>query len=135
MDHSPIFQAESEDRRQLIITLSIPENEIIKIERLDEVGERFDVPDREFAALVGDHDVGDLLSVLEQVCVTENFDGDGDLELDDIEIELDDEFGPVVVRRVMSHRLILNELRKLMLGRLLRRASLTVRRSTQRSIH
>lgn len=131
----PKTQAETHSCRQLIITVSIPENEIVRVETFDEIGKRSAVPDRDFAALVGDHDVGDLLSVLEQVYVSEFYDANGDLELDDIEIEFDDELEPVVVRRVTSHRLIRFELRKLILSRLLRRVSQATRRLTQGSIH
>jgi hypothetical protein len=134
-EQSPTIQAKNPDRRQLLITLSVPENEIIRVETFDEIGTRVGLPDREFAALVGDHDVGDLLSVLEQVYVAEFFDVNGDLELDDIEIEFDDELEPVVVRRVTSHRLIRFELRKLILSRLLRRVSLASRHLTQGSVH
>lgn len=133
-ERPPAIEVESPDRRQLIITLSFPENEIVKVESFDEIGTRFDVSDREFAALAGDHDVGNLLSILEQVYVAEFFDANGDLEIDDIEIEVNDELEPVVVRRVTSHRLIRNELRKVILSRLLRRASLAARGLTHGSI-
>ena len=134
-DRPPAIQAGNPDHRQLLITLSVPQNEIVRVETFDEIGKKVGLPDREFAALVGDHDVGDLLSILEQVYVAEFFDANGDLELDDIEIEFDDELEPVVVRRVTSHRLIRFELRKLILSRLLRRVSLAARHLTQGSNH
>src|SRR5215472_8222537 len=51
---------------QVVITLSVPGNEIIKVEALDKSGRRHALGTDEFASLAGDSEVESLLPVLEQ---------------------------------------------------------------------
>lgn len=126
-EQQPEEQVGNLEGRQLIITLSFPEGEIVRIEFFDQSGRRYQLLDREFAALVGDYDVEGLLPVLEQAYVAGFYDANGDFEPDDNESEFDDDPEPVVGRKAASRRLIRREVRKLILGRLLRREFLKVR--------
>jgi hypothetical protein len=111
------------DSRQLVITLSVPDNEIVKVETLDKSGKKHKLPDEDFATLVGDYDVEDLLPVLEQAYAAGFSDANGDVfESGDSEEESDDDdLEQVVIRGVASRRLIRRGVRKLILGRLMRR--------------
>jgi len=111
------------DSRQLVITLSVPGNEVIKVEALDTSGKKRTLHDEDFATLVGDHDVEDLLPVLEQAYVAGFSDANGDVfESGDDEDDADDnDFEQVVVRGAASRMLIRRGVRKLILGRLVRR--------------
>jgi len=50
-------QLDGIERRQMIITLNIPESTIVRIEALDKSGRRYDVQGGEFAALITDYEV------------------------------------------------------------------------------
>jgi len=112
-------QASRRQSRQLIITLNVPESAIIKIEALDQSGQRYDVPDGELASLVGDYIVEGLHPVEETAGFPGLHDVDGDFELCDFEDEFDAELGPVVYHGVENRRLIPRDTRKLVLGHLL----------------
>jgi hypothetical protein len=124
---SPIKKPEG---RKLMLTLSVHAGEILRVESVDEYGEKYDVPDVELAALVGDYDVEELLSALEQICVYRYYDEDDNFDFDDTEIKFDDDLKPVVVGRIVSHRLIRDGIKKLILRRLLARVSDTERSQT-----
>jgi hypothetical protein len=124
---SPTDQIEAAESRQLIITFSGPENEIIRVEIFDESGKLHDVSSAEFAALMGDYDAEEFFSALEQVYSSSLYGEDCDFELEDSAFQFDDDFEPVAVRRVTGHRLIGQEARKLVLSRLVWRAFLIAR--------
>jgi len=111
------------ETRQLVITLSVPDSDIIKVEALNKSGKRHKLPDEEFATLVGDDDVEDLLPVLEQAYVAGFSDANGDVfeSGESGEESDDDDLEQVVVRGVVSRRLIRRGVRKLILGRLVKR--------------
>jgi len=121
------------DSRQLIITLSVPDNEIIKVEALDKSGKKRKLQDEDFAMLAGDRDVEGLLPVLEQAYVAGFSDANSDIfESDSDEEEADDgDLEQVVVRGAASHTLIRRGVRKLILGRLVRRELLRKQGSHQ----
>jgi hypothetical protein len=121
------------DNRQLVITLSVPDNEIINVEVLNKSGKRHKLRDEDFAALVGDRDVEGLLPVLEEAYVAGFSDANGDVfESDDSEeVANEDDLEQVVVRGVASRMLIRRGVRKLILGRLVRRELLRKQGSHQ----
>jgi len=121
------------DSRQLIITLSVPDNEIIKVEALDKSGKRRKLQDEDFAALAGDRDVEGLLPVLEQAYVAGFSDANADVfeSDDDEECADDDDLEQVVVRGAASRTIIRRGVRKLILGRLVRRELLRKQGSHQ----
>jgi hypothetical protein len=119
--HPSAQAAKPSDSRQLLITLS--GNEVIKVEALDGAGKRHALPDEDFATLVGDDDVEDLLPVLEEAYVAGFSDAGSDVFEDDRnEDEPDDrDLEQAVVRGVASRSLIRRGVRKLILGRLVKR--------------
>lgn len=83
-----------------------------------------------FATLVGDHDVEDLLPILEQAYMAGFADASGDVfsDDDDSHRETDeDDLEMVVIRGVASQRLIRRGVRRLILARLIKRELLRKR--------
>ena len=121
------------DSRQLVITLSVPGNEVIKVEALDTSGKKRTLHDEDFATLVGDRDVEGLLPVIEEAYVAGFSDANGDVfESDESEEDTDDDdLEQVVVRGAASRMLIRRGVRKLILGRLVRRELLRKQGSHQ----
>jgi hypothetical protein len=117
---------------QLLITLSGSHSDVVRVETLDKAGKKWDLPDDDFATLIGDQDVEDLLPVLELaytagfadastgVFESEDDEGHGEADQDDIET--------AVIRGVASQRLIRRGVRKLILARLLKRELLRKRK-------
>jgi hypothetical protein len=114
------------DSKELIITLSVPDGDIVKVEAVDKAGKRQQLLDEDFATLVGDGDVEDLLPVLEQAYVAGFSDANSDVfESGDAGDEPDDDdLEQMVARGVASRRLIRRGVRKLLLGRLIKREML-----------
>jgi len=106
---------------QVVLTLS-PESEIIKVEILEKSGNRHELGVQDFASLAGDDDVEGLFPVLEQAYEAGFSDANGDVfESDDSNEANEDDFERMVVRGVASRRLIRRGVRRLILGRLIRR--------------
>jgi hypothetical protein len=108
------------ERKQLIITLNLPESAIIRIEALDDSGARYDVPAGEFSTLIGDYEMEDLHPLPQPAFGPEFYAADGYFELDDCESELDDDPEPVAGCMAESRRLILQEAGMRALDRLLK---------------
>jgi hypothetical protein len=106
---------------QLLITLSGPNSDVVRVETLDKSGTKHDVPDDDFAALAGDNDVEDLLPVLEEAYMAGFSDASSDVfESDDSESDAHD-LEKAVIRGDATQRLIRRGVRKLILARLLKR--------------
>ncbi|HET7085552.1 MAG TPA: hypothetical protein VFI23_12325 [Rhizomicrobium sp.] len=113
--------------RQLIITLSVPESALIKVEAVDKTGERHDVSEREYAALAGDYEVEDLHAPDELNYLSVLGAASSDFELDDDEEEFEDDMEPAVVRIPGSCRFIPPEARMAVLVHKLRQIFLIKR--------
>src|SRR6516164_1368550 len=88
---------------QLVITLGDRDGEIVRVEAVDKSGKSQELPDEDFAALVGDHDMEDLLPVLEQAYMAGFSDASGDVfESDDDEEEPGDDLSNFESRGVAS---------------------------------
>ena len=124
-DQLPSAHIESPESKQLVIVLSFPQDEIIRVEAFDESGKRYDLLDRETAALIGNYDVEDLLLATEHVM--EFCDANGDFEFDDSDDEFEDELDPAAFHRAESRRFIRREVRKFILAQLLRHEVLRAR--------
>jgi len=124
-DQLPSAHIESPESKQLVIVLSFPQDEIIRVEAFDESGKRYDLLDRETAALIGNYDVEDLLQATEHVM--EFCDANGDFEFDDNDDEFEDDLDPAAFRRAESRRFIRREVRKFILAQLLRHEVLRAR--------
>jgi len=115
---------------QLLITLGGSDSDEVRVETLDKAGKKRDLPDHDFAMLIGDEDVEDLLPVLEQAYMAGFADASTDFESEDDEShgEADqDDIEAAVIRGVASRGLIRRGVRKLILARLLRRELLRKR--------
>jgi hypothetical protein len=108
---------------QLLVTLGDRDGEIARVETVDKAGKKHELLDEDFAALVGDHDIMDLLPVLEQAYMVGFSDASGDVfESDSREKETgDDDLEDVVIRGVASQKLIRRGVRNLILARLVKR--------------
>ncbi|HWU56303.1 MAG TPA: hypothetical protein VN175_12425 [Rhizomicrobium sp.] len=108
---------------QLLITFSDRDKEVVRVETVDKSGKKQELQNEDFATLAGDHDVEDLLPVLEQAYMAGFSDGNSDVfESGDGEAEADeDDLEKAVIRGVASQKLIRRGVRKLILARLLRR--------------
>jgi hypothetical protein len=115
---------ETPDTRQIVLTLSVPEGEVIKIEKLDKNGHRQPMPEEEFAALAGDDDAEDLGEVLEGAYTAGISDALND-ELSAQEEDSDEDDDEIVrrfmLRRAAGRQLLRAGLRKFILRRRLRR--------------
>jgi hypothetical protein len=112
------------DSKQVVITLSVPGREVIKVETLDASGKRHKLADEDFAALAGDSDVEGLFPVLEEAYVAGFSDANGDESGDDEYESDDDDLEQVVIRGAASRTLIRRGVRRLILGRLAKRQAL-----------
>jgi hypothetical protein len=108
---------------QLLFTLGDRDGEVIRVETVDKSGKKHELLDEDFAALVGDQDIMDLLPVLEQAYMVGFSDASGGVfESDSREKETDDDdLENMVIRGVASQRLIRRGVRKLILARLVKR--------------
>jgi|SwirhirootsSR3_FD_contig_31_9714116_length_1120_multi_4_in_0_out_0_1 hypothetical protein len=114
---------ETADTRQVVLTLSVPDGEVIKIEKLDKDGKRQPMPEAEFAALAGDDDAEDLGAVLEGAYTAGISDALND-EISEEEEDTEDEEEIVrrfMLRRAAGRQLLRAGLRKFILRRRLRR--------------
>lgn len=114
----------TETATRLLITLSGPEGDVVRVETLDKSGEKRELPTDDFATLVGDHDVEDLLPVLEQAYMAGFADANGDVFESDDEGAGEtgqDDLQTAVIRGVASQKMIRRGVRKLILARLLKR--------------
>jgi hypothetical protein len=121
------------DSRQLLITMTVPGSEIIMVEVVDKSGKRHKLQDEDFATLVGDRDVEGLLPVIEEAYVAGFSDANGDVFESDASKEDtdDDDFEQVIERGAASRMRIRRGVRKLILGRLVRRELLRKQGSRQ----
>jgi hypothetical protein len=121
---------------QLVITLGDRDGEIVRVEAVGKSGKKQELLDEDFAALVGDHDMEDLLPVLEQAYMAGFSDANGDVfESDDDEKDSGgDDLDNLEIRGIVSQGLIRRGVRKLILTRLLKRELLRKQGSAQTSV-
>src|SRR4026209_64642 len=55
--------------REVVVTLSIANGNVVKIEKLEKSGQRHQIPEEELAVLIGEDEMDDLGSVLEEAYV------------------------------------------------------------------
>jgi hypothetical protein len=109
------------DQRQLIVTLNARDGEVVKVEELEKSGRRHEIMDEEFAALAGDKEAAGFFPALEHAYAAGFADADGDeFEFDDDD-ESEDDIEQILLHGVGAHPFLRHEVRKLILGRLVRR--------------
>jgi hypothetical protein len=113
------------ETQQVVLTLSVPDGNVVKIEKLDKNGHRQPMPEEEFAALAGDDDAEDLGAVLEGAYTAGISDALNDeLSEEEQESEEDEEelIRRFMLRRAAGRQLLRAGLRKFILRRRLRTA-------------
>jgi hypothetical protein len=121
---SPARKKEPPETRQVVVTLSVPDGDVLKVETLDKNGHRQPMPEEEFAALAGDDDAEDLGAVLEGAYTAGISDALND-ELSEEEEDSEEDEEEIVrrfmLRRAAGRQLLRNGMRKFILRRRLRR--------------
>ena len=111
--------------RELVLTLSMANGNVVKIEKLEKSGQRHQVTDEELATLIGEDEMDELGSVLEEAYVAGVGDAIGEQpaeEASDEELEgdeADDVFGDFMFRLLARHHLVRRGIRRLVLRRVL----------------
>jgi hypothetical protein len=109
--------------RELVLTLTVPGDEVIKVELLDQSGQRRELSEEEFAELVGENDGEDISPEEAYVAgitdVTED-----EFELDEEGGGEDEEIERFVLRKLVARQLLRRGVRRLILRRLRRRESI-----------
>jgi hypothetical protein len=103
----------------LVLTLSSATGEIVKVEKLDQGGQRHELSEEEYAELADD-ETDELVAALEEAYeagVADALDEDGVDDADDEELALQ----RLVVGRLLVRRLLQRELRRLLVRRVSRR--------------
>jgi hypothetical protein len=115
---------ETSETRQVVLTLSVPGGEVIKIEKLDKNGQRQPMPEEEFSALAGDDDAEDLGAVLEgaySAGISDALNDEISEEEEDSEEDEEELIRRFMLRRAAGRQMLRAGLRKFILRRRLRR--------------
>jgi hypothetical protein len=120
---APGPERKQQQTQQFILTLGMPAGQVIKIERLENSGERREMSDEEFTALAGDSADADLQPVLEEAyaagiadAIQDELDREQDEEDDDAEM-----FRRLIVRRAAGRKLLRQGIRQFVLRRVIQR--------------
>src|SRR5262249_20065617 len=109
----------SEETEQLVLTLNPAKGEVIKVERIDRNGQRRELSEEEIGGLAGGGDLDDLGAALEEAY------GGGILDVLGEEDEDEDEeaiaLRRLLVARLLGRQVVRQKLRRLVIGRALRR--------------
>jgi hypothetical protein len=109
------------DQRQLIVTLNARDGDVIKVEELEKSGKRHEIMDEEFAALAGDEEAAGFFPALEHAYAAGFADADGEGFEFGEEDEDEGDIEQFLLHGVGAHPFLRHEVRKLILGRLVRR--------------
>ena len=109
--------------RELVLTLSVPDDEVIKVELLDQSGQRRELSEEEFAELVGEND-GEDISPEEAYAAGITDVTEDEFELDEEGGGEDEEIERFVLRKLVARQLLRRGVRRLILRRLRRRESI-----------
>lgn len=118
-------KASSAGIKEVVLTLSMPKGNVVKIEKVEKLGHRQALSDEELAMFVGEDEMDDLGSVLEEAYAAGIADALGEKPAEDTredeleEGESDDEaFGDFMLRLLARHRLVRRGVRRLVLRRM-----------------
>jgi len=115
----PSKAAPADETEQLVLTMSAPKGEILKVERIDRAGHRRELSHDEFTELAGAEDADDLENALGEAYGAGIVDAFGEEEED--EDEEDAALRRLLLARLLGRQLVRRRLRRLILGRALRR--------------
>jgi len=107
---------------QIVLTLSMPNGELVKVEKFPKSGKSHEVTEEEFAALAGTDEFEDLGEVLEETYAAGITDAAFDDELaDDGDFDDDEEIDRFILREAAGREFARRGLHRLILRRVLRR--------------
>jgi hypothetical protein len=109
--------------RELVLTLSVPDDEVIKVEMVEKSGQRRELSEEQFAELVGEND-GEDISPEEAYAAGITDVTEDEFELDDEGGGEDEEIERFVLRKLVARQLLRRGVRRLILRRLRRRESI-----------
>ena len=109
--------------RELVLTLGVPDAEVIKVEMLEKSGQRRELSEEEFAELAGEND-GEDISPEEAYAAGITDVSDDEFELDPEGGGEDEEIERFVLRRLVARQLLRRGVRRLILRRLRRREAI-----------
>ena len=112
---------------KILVTLSLPQGEVIRIEKLARSGQRHKLSEKEFAALVGRDDVDDLGAALEETYAADVTDA-----IDD-ELNGGDELDSFILHEAAGLVVAQRGVRKLMVRKVLRRRMVRKRTHARRA--
>jgi len=104
--------------KELVLTLSVPDGEVIKVETLEKSGQRKELAEEEFAALAGE-DEGEDISPEEAYAAGIADAGEDEFEFDEEGDE--EEIERFVLREMVARQLLRRGVRRFILGRLRKR--------------
>ena len=104
--------------QELVLTLSVPDGEVIKVETLDKSGKRKQLTEEEFAELAGDDDVSP-----EEIfaAAIPDASGEDEFELDEEGASEEEALERFILREMIADQLLRRGIRRLILNRLSRR--------------
>jgi hypothetical protein len=118
-------KSKATDTKELVLTLSIPDGEVLKVETLEKSGQRHELSEEEFAALAGEDDAEDVSP--EEAYAAGITDGsDAGFELDE-EGDDEEEIERSILREMVTRQLLRRGVRRFILRRLRKRESIRLR--------
>jgi len=111
--------------KELVLTLSIPEGEVVKVETLEKSGQRHELSEEEFAALAGEDDAEDVSPEEAYAAGITDATEDG-FEFDE-EGDEEEAIERSVLREMVTRQLLRRGVRRFILRRLRRRESIRQR--------
>ena len=105
---------------RIVVTLSLPKGDVVKVEKLAKSGQRHKVSEREFSALAGKDEMEDLGAALEEIYaagITDAIDND----LADDGLDEDEQVERFILREAAGREFARRGLRRLIVRKVLRR--------------
>jgi hypothetical protein len=117
-------KSKATDTKELVLTLSIPDGEVVKVETLEKSGQRHELSEEEFAALAGEDDSEDI-SPEEAYAAGITDSSEAGFELDEGDDE--EEIERSILREMVTRQLLRRGVRRFILRRLRKRESIRQR--------
>jgi hypothetical protein len=114
---------EETEQLQFVVTLSAPNGEVIKVEKIERPGHRRELSEEEFAELAGEDEVEELGAALEEAYAAGINDAMGEDDEDEDEDEEEEEIAlrRFILGRAAGRQLLRRGVRRLILRRALQR--------------
>jgi hypothetical protein len=111
--------------KQLVLTLGVPDGDVIKVEKLEKSGQRREVSEEEFAALAGEEatELGEALEEAYSAGITDAINNELS-EAEEDEEEEEEILRRFILRRAAGRQLLRRGVRRFILRRLIRREAM-----------